>query len=55
MPLQMYVFPVNPKAKLDPTFQKFLEIDQNPAYVSPEEIAANREAWINAWTLTVLR
>ncbi len=55
MPLQMYVFPVNPNAKLDPTFQKFLAIDQNPAYVSPEEIAANREMWINDWTQTVLR
>jgi thiamine transport system substrate-binding protein len=55
MPLQMYVFPVNPNAKLDATFQKFLAIPQNPAYVSPEDIAANREAWINAWTTTVLR
>jgi thiamine transport system substrate-binding protein len=55
MPQQMYVFPVNPNAKLDPTFQKFLAIDQNPAYVSPVDIATNREAWINAWTETVLR
>jgi thiamine transport system substrate-binding protein len=55
MPLQMYVFPVNPNAKLDATFQKFLAIPQNPAYVSPEDIAANREAWINDWTTTVLR
>jgi thiamine transport system substrate-binding protein len=55
MPLQMYVFPVNPNAKLDATFQKFLAIPQNPADVSSEDIAANREAWINAWTTTVLR
>ena len=55
MPLQMYVFPVNPNAKLNETFQKFLAIPENPAYVSPEDIAANREAWINAWTETVLR
>jgi thiamine transport system substrate-binding protein len=55
MPLQMYVFPVNPNAKLDPTIQKYLVIPQNPAYVSPDEIAANREAWINAWTETVLK
>ena len=55
MPLQMYVFPVNLNAKLDATFQKLLAIPQNPAYVSPEDIAANREAWINAWTTTVLR
>ena len=55
MPLQMYVFPVNPQAKLNETFQKFLEIPEHPAYLSPEDIAANREAWINAWTETVLR
>jgi thiamine transport system substrate-binding protein len=55
MPLQMYVFPVNQNAKLDANFQKFLAIPQNPAYVSPQDIAANRETWINAWTTTVLR
>jgi thiamine transport system substrate-binding protein len=55
MPLQMYVFPVNPNAKLNDTFQKFLAVPENPAYISPDEIAANREAWINAWTETVLR
>jgi thiamine transport system substrate-binding protein len=55
MPLQMYVFPVNPNAKLDVTFQKYLSIPELPAYVSLEDISANREAWINAWTETVLR
>ena len=55
MPLQMYVFPVNSKAKLNDTFQKYLSIPENPAYVSPEDIALNREAWINAWTETVVR
>ena len=55
MPLQMYVFPVNPNAKLDATFQKYLAIPEHPAYVSPQDIAANREAWINAWTETVLK
>ena len=55
LPLQMYVFPVNTNARLDETFQKYLAIPAHPAYVSPEDIAANREAWINAWTETVLR
>ena len=55
MPLQMYVFPVNPQAKLNEIFQKFLVTPEHPAYVSPEDIATNREAWINAWTETVLR
>ena len=55
MPLQMYVFPVNPAAKLNDTFVKFLVIPNKPAYVSPQDIAANRERWIAAWTATVLR
>ena len=55
MPAQMYVFPVNQNAKLIATFQKFLAIPTQPAYVSPADIAANRDAWINAWTQTVLK
>jgi thiamine transport system substrate-binding protein len=55
MPQQMYVFPVNQNAKLNDTFQKFLVTPTNPANVSPLDIAANRETWINAWTQTVLK
>lgn len=55
IPLNMYVFPVNRNAVLNETFQKYLEIPEITADVSPAEIAANREKWINAWTETVLR
>jgi thiamine transport system substrate-binding protein len=55
MPLQMYVFPVNRNAKLSDVFTKYLVNPQNPIILDPQEIAANREAWINAWTETVLR
>ncbi len=55
MPLQMYVFPVNPKAPLSDTFQKYLAIPAHPAVVSPTDIAANRDRWIEAWTQAVLR
>jgi thiamine transport system substrate-binding protein len=55
MPLQMYVFPVNSNANLEITFERYLSIPEEPAYVNPEDIAANRETWINAWTETVLR
>ena len=54
MPLQMYVFPVNSKAPLNDTFQKFLVIPPHPAMVSPADIAANRDKWIDAWTNVVL-
>lgn len=55
IPLQMFVFPVNQNAKLDETFEMYLAVPDNPAFVSPEDIAANRETWINDWTQVVLR
>lgn len=55
LPLQMFVFPVNPQARLDETFQKYLAVPEQPAFVSPADIAAHREEWIQAWTEVVLR
>ncbi|MCX8062763.1 MAG: thiamine ABC transporter substrate-binding protein [Anaerolineales bacterium] len=55
MPLQMFVFPVNPNAKLPEEFTKFVVIPTETAPVSPQAIEQNREAWIQAWTETVLR
>jgi len=55
MPLQMFVYPVNPDAVLPPEFEKYSSIPAETSVVSPEEIAANREAWIKAWTEAVLR
>ncbi len=55
MPLNMFVFPVNPKAELDIHFVNYLAIPDRPVFVSPEDIAAKREQWIKAWTETVLR
>lgn len=55
IPLNMYVFPVNPAVVLDETFQKYLVVPEITADVSPEQIANNREKWINDWTEAVLR
>jgi thiamine transport system substrate-binding protein len=55
MPLQMFVFPVNPAAKLNEQFSQFLVNPAKPATLAPDTIAANREKWINAWMETVLR
>lgn len=55
VPLQMYVFPVNSNAMLADTFVKFLVTPSEPASLEPERIAANREAWLQAWTQAVLR
>lgn len=55
IPLQMYVFPVNPNARLNDTFVKFMAVPAKPAYVSSQDIAKNRDHWIQEWTQTVLR
>lgn len=55
MPLQMFVFPVQPEAQLPEEFVKYAQIPEQPASLDPELISANRQAWIDAWTETVLR
>ena len=55
IPLNMYVFPVNQNAVLEETFQKYLDIPEITADVSPSEISENRDKWINDWTETILR
>ncbi len=54
MPEQMYVFPVNKNASLPAGFDKYLVEPQKLASVSPDEIAARRDQWIQDWTQTVL-
>lgn len=55
LPLQMFVFPANAAAQLPDEFTQWAQVPAQPATVSPADIAANREAWIEAWTQTVLR
>ena len=55
MPLQMFVYPVNPGAALPDVFVKYAQIASQPASLSPADIAANREEWIRLWTAVVLK
>lgn len=55
IPLQMFVFPVNPDAQIPDLFVQFAETPARPATMAPAEIEANRELWIEAWTEVVLR
>jgi thiamine transport system substrate-binding protein len=55
IPLKMFVFPANSRAGLPDIFARFAEVPQNPVDVDPGLIEANREAWIEAWTRSVLR
>jgi len=55
MPLQMFVYPVNPDAELPEEFVKYAQAPSQPATLAPEEIAANRDRWIQEWTDIVLK
>ncbi len=51
----MGVFPVNPKAQMDESFEKYLVKPEKPVQLSPEVIAEKREKWLSDWTEAVLR
>ena len=55
VPLNQFVYPVNPQAKLPEVFVKHSKIAEQPAVLPPEAIAANRDRWIEQWTETVLK
>ena len=55
IPLQMYMYPVNPQAKLPEVFTHFAQIADQPVLLDPALIAANRDKWIQDWTDTVLK
>ena len=54
MPLQMFVYPVNPQAELPPEFIKYAQVAEQPANLSPSDIANHRDEWIAAWVEAVL-
>jgi thiamine transport system substrate-binding protein len=55
MPLRMYVFPARDGTKLPSVFVKYAKVAPRPFSLPPEEIARNRDQWIDQWTSTVLR
>ncbi len=55
MPLQMFVYPVNPNATLPDVFMKYAQAPKQTAILSPEEIATNRKYWIKAWTDVMMK
>lgn len=55
IPLHMFVYPANTTAELPPVFVEHGAVAELPVSIDPADIAANREAWINAWTEVVLR
>jgi thiamine transport system substrate-binding protein len=55
MPLNMFVFPVNPDAQLPDVFQRFAKLADQPATLTPAEIGAGRDKWLQAWTELMLK
>lgn len=55
LPLTLFVEPVVADATLPEVFQQYSQRPTNPWMVDPVAIAANRMAWIDAWTSVVLR
>ncbi len=55
VPLQMFVFPVNPAAKLPEVFRRHAVVADDPAIVTPAAIEENRDRWLEEWTTVMLR
>jgi thiamine transport system substrate-binding protein len=55
IPLQMFVYPANRNTTLPDLFVQFGQTPVDPAQIDPAAIEANREAWIEAWTDTMIR
>jgi thiamine transport system substrate-binding protein len=49
MPLNMFVYPVNQTAQLPEVFVQHAQVADQPASITYDDIAANRDAWIEAW------
>jgi len=49
MPLNMFVYPVNQTAQLPELFIQHAQVVQDPSTLPYDEIAANRDAWIESW------
>lgn len=55
IPLQMYVYPVLPKALLPPVFTKYAVPPAHPLALSAPLIGSHRTDWIDEWTRIVLQ
>lgn len=49
VPLSMFVYPVRSGVELPELFQKFAAVPAQPLTMSAEDIAANRDRWLEQW------
>ena len=55
LPLNYFVFPINPSTPVPEVFIEHTIIPANPHTLDADRIAENREQWLDDWTSTVLR
>jgi thiamine transport system substrate-binding protein len=55
LPLQMFVYPVNPNAALPEEFLRYADMADEPAELDPVLIAARRDQWIRDWSEVMLK
>jgi thiamine transport system substrate-binding protein len=55
LPTSMYVFPVRDDVELPADWAEFAEQPTDPYVVDPDEIAANRDTWLQEWRDLVTR
>ncbi len=55
LPLNYFVFPVNPDTEIPQVFLDYTTVPESPHTLDPDLIAENREQWLDDWTSTVLR
>ena len=55
VPLNLFVFPVNPDVELDPAFVEFATIPERSLSLDPALIETHRADWIDRWTAIVAR
>jgi len=54
IPTQMWVYPARREARLPEVF-RFAQVPPEPARLTPQQIAGNRERWIREWTQVVVQ
>ena len=55
LPLNQFVYPINPQAKQPEAFVKWSLTAQEPANFALKAIARNPDRWLEEWTNEMLR
>jgi thiamine transport system substrate-binding protein len=49
IPMQMFVYPVNPEANIPEEFQQYAQTAENPVVFDPQKLDSNREKYLQDW------